>query len=49
MVFELRKSNHSKTFFVLLNGEEIDQIHYDNIDELCNCLKQYSDYLMEVK
>lgn len=40
-MFILKKLKHSQTLSVIENNEEIDQIHYENIDQLCEILKTY--------
>ena len=49
-MFILKKSIHSQSVKVILDGEEIDQIYYENIDDLCSILKKYySEYLINSK
>lgn len=48
-LFTLEKHPLSNTLIVKKDNEEIDQIHYSSIDELCYILKKYySDELFKL-
>lgn len=40
-MFVLEKIKNSKTLKVKIDGVEIDQIHYDDINSLCDILNKY--------
>lgn len=40
-MFVLEKIKNSKTLKVKVDGVEIDQIHYDDINSLCDILNKY--------
>lgn len=40
-MFVLEKIENSKTLKVKIDGETIDQIHYDDINSLCDILNKY--------
>ena len=47
-MFLLKKLEYIKSINVIKDGEEIDQIHYEDMDELCEILKNYySEELLE--
>lgn len=47
-MFLLKKLEYTKSINVIKDGEEIDQIHYEDMNELCEILKNYySEELLE--